>query len=69
MRAWLFLCACLTWGCSNPCDELLEVCDKCPTTGDGPVAAESCRQTVENGNEDDCEARLDEQIYEARGCK
>jgi hypothetical protein len=63
--ACLVMCACS----SDPCEELAEICEKCPADGDGPVARASCLQTVEIGTEEDCQDRLDEDTYANRGCQ
>jgi len=57
-------------GCSgDPCGELADICDLCPSSGNGPVARASCEGAVDEDDEEACENRVDQQTYASFGCK
>jgi hypothetical protein len=68
MRSF-FLLLLAAGACGDPCDDLQEVCDSCPTdTAGGLQAKNSCISAVESGDELGCEDRIDTEIYAEYGC-
>lgn len=70
LTAALLGLASMLGGCGDDaaCEELADICETCPTDGNGPAARASCLEAVSNGNEDDCRERIDGRFYEAFAC-
>jgi hypothetical protein len=69
---WGLLLALVACGDDAPddaCQNLAAVCALCPADGDGPLAAESCNNTVELADNYACQERLDADTYGAQGCR
>lgn len=57
-------------GCSDPCDELKELCDACNPAADdstGQGLKDTCNRVVAVDDSDTCDVLLDSKVYE--GCK
>ena len=60
----------LVSGCGDDaCDELADICARCPDDATGRAARASCQRAVDSGDTLACEERVEQQTYAPYGCR